>query len=404
MSKIDELIAKYCPNGVEYKELGKVCKFQRGNSITQNDVTEGDVPVIAGGQKPSYYHNKSNRTGETIAVSSSGAYAGFVSYWTIPVFLSDSFSVNPDMELLTPKYVYYFLKHNQEKIHNTKRGSGVPHVHGSSIAKLLIPIPPLPVQQEIVNILDKFTELEKELEKELEEELKARHKQYKYYRNRLLSATEVNGKWLMNGVEVEWKTLGELGIFYGGLSGKTKADFQDGNAKYISYMNVYSNIAINTNINDFVRIGENENQNRVEYGDVLFTGSSETPDECGISSVLTEKISEPLYLNSFCFGFRLHDKNLFLPDFLKYLFRDDIIRKQIARTANGVTRFNVSKKLFAKILIPIPPLSEQERIVEILDKFDSLVNDISISLPAEIEARRKQYEYYRSKLLCFKPK
>jgi type I restriction enzyme S subunit len=169
-------------------------------------------------------------------------------------------------------------------------------------------------------------------------------------------------------------------------------------------MNVYSNIAINTNINDFVRIGENENQNRVEYGDVLFTGSSETPDECGISSVLTEKISEPLYLNSFCFGFRLHDKTLFLPDFLKYLFRDDIIRKQIARTANGVTRFNVSKKLFAKILIPIPPLSEQERIVEILDKFDSLVNDISIGLPAEIEARRKQYEYYRSKLLSFKPK
>ena len=140
---------------------------------------------------------------------------------------------------------------------------------------------------------------------------------------------------------VEYKKLGELGIFYGGLTGKSKTDFQNGNAKFITYMNVYSNIAVKTNINDFVRIGENENQNRVEYGDVLFTGSSETPDECGISSVLTENISEPLYLNSFCFGFRLHDKELFLPDFLKYLFRDDKIRKQIAQTANGVTRFNV---------------------------------------------------------------
>jgi type I restriction enzyme S subunit len=194
---------------------------------------------------------------------------------------------------------------------------------------------------------------------------------------------------------VEYKKLGELGVFYGGLTGKSKTDFQHGNAKFITYMNVYSNIAVKTNINDFVRIGKNENQNRVEYGDVLFTGSSETPDECGISSVLTEKISEPLYLNSFCFGFRLHDKELFLPDFLKYLFRDDKIRMQIAQTANGVTRFNVSKKRFAKISIPIPPLPVQQEIVNILDKFTAL----EAALEAELEARRKQYEYYRNQLL-----
>jgi type I restriction enzyme S subunit len=240
------------------------------------------------------------------------------------------------------------------------------------------------------------------LEAELEAELEARRKQYEYYRNELLTPKMHKDKWLMNGVEVEWKELGEIGAFYGGLTGKSKTDFQNGNAKFITYMNVYSNIAVNTNINDFVKIGENENQNKVEYGDVLFTGSSETPDECGISSVLTEKISEPLYLNSFCFGFRLHDKELFLPDFLKYLFREDKIREQIAKTANGVTRFNVSKKLFAKLRIPIPPLSEQERIVEILDKFDALANDLSEGLPAEITARKKQYEYYREKLLNFK--
>src|SRR5574344_2083501 len=119
MNKIDELIEQYCPEGVEYKELGEVCEFQRGTSITQKDVTEGSVPVIAGGQKPSYYHNVANRSGETIAVSASGAYAGFVSYWTIPVFLSDSFSVNPQMDILLPKYVYYFLKSIQPKIHDT---------------------------------------------------------------------------------------------------------------------------------------------------------------------------------------------------------------------------------------------------------------------------------------------
>ena len=197
---------------------------------------------------------------------------------------------------------------------------------------------------------------------------------------------------------IEFRELGEIGDFYGGLSGKSKNDFKGGNAKFVTYMNVFSNITIKTDINIFVRIGENENQNRVEYGDVIFTGSSETPDECGMSSVMTEKITEPLYLNSFCFGFRLRDKNLFLPDFLKYLFRDDNIRKQIGQTASGVTRFNVSKKRFAKVIIPIPPIPIQQEIANILDKFTQL----EAELVAELEARRAQYKYYRGKLLDFK--
>ena len=135
---------------------------------------------------------------------------------------------------------------------------------------------------------------------------------------------------------VRFKTLGVLGDFYGGLSGKSKEDFSDGNAKYITYMNIASNIAVNTDINTLVKVDKEEHQNKIEYGDVLFTGSSETPDEVGISSVLTKKIDEPLYLNSFCFGFRLHDKNMFLPDFFKYLFRDDEIRKQIIKTATHI--------------------------------------------------------------------
>src|SRR5690554_6464821 len=109
---------------------------------------------------------------------------------------------------------------------------------------------------------------------------------------------------------VPYKSLGELGYFYSGLNGKVKNDFTNGNAKYITYLNVYSNIAIDTNIRDTVKIGDNENQNIVEYGDILFTGSSETPDECGMSSVLTKEPEEKLYLNSFCFGFRLKDSNL----------------------------------------------------------------------------------------------
>lgn len=196
--------------------------------------------------------------------------------------------------------------------------------------------------------------------------------------------------------------MGEIGTFFGGLTGKSKSDFTNGNARFISYMNVYTNLSINQNMEEFVHIGEAEKQNVLEYGDALFTGSSETPEECGMSSVVTEEPKEPLYLNSFCFGFRLNDKNLFAPDFLKHLLRSKAIRTQITKTANGVTRFNVSKKLFAKIILPIPPIELQEKIAAILDRFEALVNDLTQGLPAEIAAVKEQYEYYRNKLLTFK--
>lgn len=102
---------------------------------------------------------------------------------------------------------------------------------------------------------------------------------------------------------VEYKKLEEIGSFYSGLSGKSKDDFKDGNAKFITYMNVYTNPSTNLNITERVKIGPAEKQNKIEKGDVLFTGSSETPDECGMSSVVTEDIKSDYYLNSFCFGY-----------------------------------------------------------------------------------------------------
>ena len=192
---------------------------------------------------------------------------------------------------------------------------------------------------------------------------------------------------------VEWVKLENLGFFYGGLSGKSKDDFSDGNAKFITYMNIFSNPSLKLDVEDKVRISENEKQNKIKFGDVIFTGSSERADECGLSSVLTTQTDEELYLNSFCFGFRLNNPKLFLPDFLKHLFRSTKLRKQINRTASGVTRFNVSKKKMETVTIPIPPLAVQEDIVRILDNFTELT--------AELTARKKQYEYYRDSLLTF---
>lgn len=196
---------------------------------------------------------------------------------------------------------------------------------------------------------------------------------------------------------VEYKALGELGEFYSGLNGKSKDDFNNGNAKFITYMNVFSNPTLKIDIDDKVKIEKNENQNTIQYGDVIFTGSSETPEECGMSSVLTSTIDEKLYLNSFCFGFRFYDEKLMLPEFSKYVFRSSEIRKQIKRTASGVTRFNISKKKMEKVTIPLPPILVQEEIVRILDKF----TELAAELATELAARKQQYEYYKSSLLTF---
>lgn len=200
---------------------------------------------------------------------------------------------------------------------------------------------------------------------------------------------------------VEFLKLGDVGTFYGGLSGKSKADFTDGNAKLVTYMNVYSNPALNTDIKDFVKIEEGEKQNKVLYGDILFTGSSETPNECGMTSVLTEKTEEDFYLNSFCFGYRFNDIDDVNPGFMKHLFRSHMLRKALAKTASGVTRFNVSKKKVANIEIPLPPIEVQTEIVRILDKFTSLETELEAELEAELVCRKRQYEYYRDKLLSF---
>ncbi len=286
------------------------------------------------------------------------------------------------------RYFAYQLKRIFGIKKENARGSTIKTITKEEFGTFQIPLPPLSVQQEIVRILDKFTQLEAELEAELD----CRKRQYEYYRNNLLS---------YEGNEVEWKTLGEVGTFYGGLTGKNKSDFENGNASYITYKNIFDNIEINFDRLEKVKISPTEKQNKVKYGDILFTGSSETAEEAGMSSVITTTTEEDIYLNSFSFGIRFNKDIKLLPTFSKHLFRSHSIRIAISKTASGVTRFNISKERLKKIYIPLPPLEEQQRIASILNKFDTLVNSISEGLPKEIALRRKQYEYYREKLLSF---
>ncbi len=173
--------------------MEELAEIKRGTSITRKDVEEGGIPVIAGGRKPAYFHNASNRKGQTIVVAGSGAYAGYVTWWEQPIFVSDAFTVKPNAGIL-PKYCFYCLQAKQQMIHKMKKGVGVPHVYPRDVAQLPIHIPhpndtekSLSEQTRIVSILDKFHTLTNSLKVGLPREIELRQKQYEYYRNQLLN-------------------------------------------------------------------------------------------------------------------------------------------------------------------------------------------------------------------------
>jgi len=377
MSTIDELIAKYCPNGVEFKELGEIASIDTGIQLNKTSMSEfGKFPVINGGISQSGYYNSFNTEANTITISQGGASAGYVNFMKTKFWAgAHCFVIKITSEFISNKFVYYVLKNNQEKIMNAKLGAGIPGLNKKELTTFQIPIPPLPVQQEIVNILDKFTELVEELE----EELKARRKQYEYYRNQLLSPVEVEGKWLMNGVEVEWKTLGEVCNIADNKRKPIKSSLRvAGTTPYYGANNIQDYVDGYTHDGEYVLLAEDGSTSLKNYSVQYATGKFWANNHVHVIKGLDE------VLNRFLFHWF---RNM---NFIPFL--------------SGGTRAKLTKAKMLELPIPIPPLSEQERIVEILDKFDSLVNDISIGLPAEIEARRKQYEYYRSKLLSFKPK
>ena len=172
---------------IEWKTLGEVAEFKRGQTIVQKTAQTGVYPVISGGQQPAYYIDQYNRTGQTITVAGSGAYAGFVMFWDEPIFVSDAFSIKTDEEVVLSRYVFHFLLNKQSSIFNLKRGAGVPHVYAKDLAAFSIPLPPLSEQRRIVDILDRFDTLTNSISEGLPKEIALRRKQYEYYRDALLN-------------------------------------------------------------------------------------------------------------------------------------------------------------------------------------------------------------------------
>ncbi len=294
----------------------------------------------------------------------------------------------------------------------------MPYINTRDIAPFRIPVPPLEVQREIVNVLDTFTKLEAELEAELE----ARRRQYQYYRDALLgfefpssggvpegrggSLAEVPPRQAspatpplegnIKAQSARWATLGEIGKFIRGRR-FTKADYVEDGVACIHYGEIYTHYGISANeVISHVRPDMKATLRFAKPGDVVITDVGETVEDVGKAVAWIG--AEDVAIHDHCYAFR-HSMN---PKFISYCMQTASF---IAEKAKYVARTKVNTLLidgFSKIRIPVPPREEQERIVAILDKFDVLVNDISIGLPAEIKARRQQYAYYRDRLLTFK--
>lgn len=386
MSRIDDLLEFYVTNSaVERRSLDSIARRNKGFSVTAKLINEQKsnkegILVFGAGNTKAYFNPKlvpENRTlkKECVIVKSRG-YIDF-EYCNIPcAHKSELWSYTCDSSLISTKFLYYFLKTLTESLQNHARATSVkiPQLSVGDTDSLMIPVPPLEVQDEIVRILDSFTNLEANLQAELE----ARRKQYAYYRD---SLRDVNNQETRLGKKVELITLEETcNISAGGDAPKesmckTKTDkykvpiISNGIGENALYG--YTDIAkINT---PAVTIAARGTIGYAEYRDYPYFP---------IIRLLTAIPKDTSFLNTKYLYYCLQGKKYQLPN-------------------GGIPQLTAPQ--LKKVKIPVPPLTEQERIVAILDKFDALVNDRSSGLPAEITARRKQYEYYRDRLLTFIP-
>ena len=372
MGKIDELLKN---EKVEWKKLGDVCKFQRGQVITKKDLVDGKIPVIAGGQKPAYYHGISNRNGETIAVAGSGAYAGFVSYWKQPIFLSDAFSVEPN-ESLNKRYLYHWLLSVQYKIFELKQGSGIPHVYGKDLGRFEIPIPSIKTQEKIVKILDKFTNYVTELQAELQD----RTKQYEYYRDMLLSEDYLNK--ISEKIFIQVNDV----VHKAKLSEVAKLE----RGKRVVRSELYEEGRYPVFQNSLIPLGY--------YNDKNFEGGKTCIIAAGAAGEIFYQ-DKDFWAADDVFVITTNDiSSKYLYYFL--LNKQSFIKSKVRKAS--VPR--LSRDELERIEIFFPSIELQNKVVEILDKFQSLLADTKGLLPQEIEQRQKQYKYYREKLLTFEPK
>ena len=404
MSKINELIKELCPNGVIYKNIKELCRenfwvmpstpnyqnegipYITSKNIKNGKVMFNNVKYITENDYKSISSNRPIKENDfLISMIGTIGEVGIVKKEDLPFYCQNMYLLRLNVDLINIKYFYHYFTSSMVRnlLIGEKNNGNQGYLKTKNIEMLKVPVPPLEVQEEIVKILDKFGKLEAELEAELE----ARKNQYEFWRGKLLDKND------------NLKSIGELFEFKNGIN-KSKECFGTGNL-IINYVDVYKNNKIT---NDIVKgLVELNDTDLIRYscksGDVFFTRTSETREEVGIASVLIDDMNDSVFS-----GFLLRARpitDLLIPEYCAYCFSSPRVRRDIISYANFTTRATVTGPILSKVKIYVPSKEEQKRIVYVLDKMYYLINSFIDGIPAEIELRRKQYEYYRNKLLNF---
>lgn len=414
MSKLQELINKLCPNGVEFKPLGELVSYEQPTKYIVHSTEYSnhfETPVLTAGQ--SFILGYTNEKFDIYPASENDPVIIFDDFTTSFHWVDFPFKVKSSaLKILRPKTKFANFKY----IHYAMQCIGfVPGEHTrhwiSKYSLFTIPVPPIEVQEEIVRILDSFSDYAAELQAELQ----ARKQQYEYYRNLLLTfnpsaygcGTDDEQKdgvttWEGHNYKIQWKKMGEIcKSINTGLNPRKffKLNTPDANGYYVTIREIRNGRIIFSEKTDRINNAALKlcnNRSNIESGDVLFSGTGTIGQVAVVhESPSNWNIKEGVYAIKpiTC---------IISPFFLRYLLESKNIKDSIMKRVAGGTVQSISMAELKNIVIPIPPLELQEKIVAILDRFETLVNDLTNGLPAEIAAVKDQYEYYRNKLLNFK--
>jgi len=394
MSRLEELIRELCPDGVEYKKLGEIADISRGGNLQKKDFRPEGIPCIHYGQIYTRYSLFADKTftfiSEDCAKKQKIAYPNDIvmavtsenveDVCKCVAWLGDSaVAVSGHTAIIhhnqNAKYLTYyfhtemFAAQKKKLVHGTK----VMEVTPDTLNSIVVPVPPLPVQDEIVRILDNFTELTDELTEQLAAELTARRKQYEYYRDKLLSFDVLGG----GALGCNWRTLEEIADISTGSS-NTKESLEDGLYPF------------------FVRSQEPLRKNEYEFDETAIITAG---DGVGVGKVY-HFVEGKYALHQRAYRIHINTPDVF-PKYYFYYMQAKFL-PYIQKTMFQGSVASIRRPMLNAFPVPVPSLKIQRCIADTLDRFDALCNDLTSGLPAEIEARQKQYEYYRDKLLTFK--
>lgn len=391
MKNLETLIQELCPDGVEFVKLGDVLDYEQPTKyiVKCKDYQNEGMPVLTAGQ--TFILGYTDETNGIYEASRENPVIIFDDFTTSFHWVDFNFKVKSSaMKMLRVsserevsfRFVYYAMKCiKYQTLEHSRQWI-------SKYSQIEIPLPPIEVQTEIVRILDKFTSLEAELKAELD----CRKRQYEYYRDKLLSFENVGGQ------EVEWKKMSEVGTF---IRGKrfVRTDIVEEGVPCIHYGDIYTYYGLTaTKAKTYLKPEKAEKMKFASKNDVVIVGAGENNMDIGVGVAWLS--DEKVAIHDACYIF----KSKMNPRFVSHYLRGSNYHLQIKKYVCEGKICSISSKSIGRSLIPVPSLQEQERIATILDRFESLTTSLQSGLPAEIAARRQQYEHYRDKLLTFKRK